>query len=61
MTSYVFKCKSCKEEFDKFRFGLNNLELWQKGELKITCPHCGKNKVERIITKGSGQFKSFKW
>jgi len=61
MITYNFECISCKEKFEKFRFGIENLNKWKNNELIIKCPKCGKEDHKQIIAKGSGMFKNFKW
>ena len=61
MITYDFKCQDCKNEFEKFRLGIKNLELWKKGQYSIACPICKSQDIKLIIPKGSGQFKEIKW
>lgn len=56
MVTPHFECK-CGEQFEKFRFGLDNLKKFEQGKLKVECPKCKSTEVKKIIPKGSGFFK----
>ena len=61
MITYDFECEECGKKFEKFRFGITNLELWEKGKLEVGCPKCKSTDIKKVMSGGSGQFKAFKW
>src|SRR5580704_16097128 len=46
MPTYEYKCDACGFEFEKF-------QSIKSGPVR-KCPHCGKNRVKRLIGTGSG-------
>jgi putative FmdB family regulatory protein len=46
MPTYEYKCDACGHAFEKF-------QSITAGPIK-KCPHCGKNKVRRLISSGAG-------
>src|ERR1700728_2478588 len=46
MPTYEYKCEACGFEFEKF-------QSIKSGPVR-KCPHCGKNRVKRLIGTGSG-------
>lgn len=46
MPTYEYKCRACDHRFDAFQ-SMTEPPL-------STCPHCGKDEVERLISPGGG-------
>jgi putative FmdB family regulatory protein len=46
MPTYDYKCDACGTQFEKFQS--------IKADPIKRCPHCGKNKVQRLISAGAG-------
>lgn len=46
MPTYEYKCDACGFKFEKF-------QSIKSGPIR-KCPHCGKNRVKRLIGTGSG-------
>jgi putative FmdB family regulatory protein len=46
MPTYEYKCSACGQKFEKFQ-SMTSAPIRK-------CPHCGKNKVERLIGTGAG-------
>jgi putative FmdB family regulatory protein len=46
MPTYEYKCEACGFEFEKFQ-SIKSAPIRK-------CPHCGKNRVKRLIGTGSG-------
>ena len=46
MPTYEYRCDACGHEFEKF-------QSITAAPVK-KCPHCGKNKVKRLISTGAG-------
>src|SRR5688500_8216613 len=46
MPTYEYKCDACATRFEKFQS--------IKADPIKRCPHCGKNKVQRLISSGAG-------
>ncbi|HEX4053299.1 MAG TPA: FmdB family zinc ribbon protein [Tepidisphaeraceae bacterium] len=46
MPTYEYKCEACGFEFEKFQS--------IKAASVRKCPHCGKNRVKRLISSGAG-------
>jgi putative FmdB family regulatory protein len=46
MPTYEYKCQACGHEFEQF-------QSITAAPIK-RCPHCGKNKVKRLISAGAG-------
>jgi putative FmdB family regulatory protein len=46
MPTYEYKCEACGHEFEKFQS--------IKAAPVRKCPHCGKNRVKRLISAGAG-------
>jgi putative FmdB family regulatory protein len=46
MPTYEYKCEACGFEFEKFQS--------IKAAPVRKCPHCGKNRVKRLISTGAG-------
>jgi putative FmdB family regulatory protein len=46
MPTYEYKCDACGHAFEKF-------QSITAGPIR-KCPHCGKNKVRRLISSGGG-------
>ena len=56
MITYIFECPK-GHLTEKFRFGLDRLDKWKAGKLKIECEKCGSTELHIHIPKGSGTFK----
>ena len=46
MPTYEYACTACKHAFEKFHS--------MKDDPVKKCPKCGKNKVQRLISRGAG-------
>ena len=46
MPTYQYECSACRHEFEALQ-SIN-------GDRLKKCPHCGKNKLHRLIGSGSG-------
>ena len=46
MPTYEYKCEACGFAFEKF-------QSIKAGPVR-KCPHCGKNRVKRLISSGAG-------
>ncbi len=46
MPTYEYRCKFCHEITDAFQR--------MSDEQLVTCPHCGKDGLERIVSGGAG-------
>lgn len=50
---YEYECQACHHRFEK-------IQKFSDKPIK-KCPHCGKSKVEKLISKSSIQFKGTGW
>jgi len=44
MPTYEFRCHSCEKIFSLI------MKVADLGKSKVTCPHCGKNKVSQVFS-----------
>jgi putative FmdB family regulatory protein len=51
MPIYEYRCKPCGKEFEMIRFS-------QDDDKEITCPACGKKKVEKVMSLPAGSHGS---
>lgn len=44
MSEYVFHCQDCGKEFTR------SLHMSDREKGNVTCPHCGSQKVDQVVT-----------
>ncbi|MFP5205044.1 MAG: FmdB family zinc ribbon protein [Acidobacteriota bacterium] len=44
MSEYVYHCENCNQEFTR------SLHMSEHDKGGITCPHCGSQRVQQVVT-----------